>query len=134
MDGKGCWRDNVFVERLWKTIKYEEIVCYERNRRRIGRKRCFAKDEGRPLGVGLQEQAPNCHKLRGSRARVVSVAGKGGARLRQVRFKETNASEPLMTCRNVYKWRRKRDPDFCPANQVEGYLPTAQLASGMKAA
>jgi putative transposase len=21
MDGKGCWRDNVFVERLWKTIK-----------------------------------------------------------------------------------------------------------------
>ena len=25
MDGKGCWRDNVFVERLWKTIKYEEI-------------------------------------------------------------------------------------------------------------
>jgi putative transposase len=25
MDGKGCWRDNVFVERLWKTIKYEEV-------------------------------------------------------------------------------------------------------------
>lgn len=25
MDGKGCWRDNVFIERLWKTIKYEEI-------------------------------------------------------------------------------------------------------------
>lgn len=25
MDGKGCWRDNVFVERLWKSIKYEDI-------------------------------------------------------------------------------------------------------------
>ena len=25
MDGKGCWRDNVFVERLWKSVKYEEI-------------------------------------------------------------------------------------------------------------
>ncbi len=25
MDGKGSWRDNVFVERLWRTIKYEEI-------------------------------------------------------------------------------------------------------------
>ena len=25
MDGKGCWRDNIFVERLWKTIKYEEV-------------------------------------------------------------------------------------------------------------
>jgi len=25
MDGRGCWRDNVFVERLWKPIKYEEV-------------------------------------------------------------------------------------------------------------
>ena len=24
MDGKDCWRDNVFAERLWKSIKYEE--------------------------------------------------------------------------------------------------------------
>jgi putative transposase len=22
MDGKGAWRDNVFVERLWRTVKY----------------------------------------------------------------------------------------------------------------
>jgi len=28
MDGKGCWRDNVFVERLWRTIKYEEIYLH----------------------------------------------------------------------------------------------------------
>jgi len=25
MDGKGSWRDNVFVERLWKSVKYEEV-------------------------------------------------------------------------------------------------------------
>ena len=25
MDGKGAWRDNVLVERLWRTIKYEEV-------------------------------------------------------------------------------------------------------------
>ena len=25
MDGKGCWRDNVFIERFWKSIKYEEV-------------------------------------------------------------------------------------------------------------
>ena len=25
MDGKGAWRDNVVVERLWRTVKYEEI-------------------------------------------------------------------------------------------------------------
>ena len=25
MDGRGAWRDNVFVERLWRTVKYEEV-------------------------------------------------------------------------------------------------------------
>ena len=25
MDGKGAWRDTVFVERLWRSIKYEEL-------------------------------------------------------------------------------------------------------------
>ena len=31
MDGKGSWRDNVFVERLWRSLKYEEVylVAYE---------------------------------------------------------------------------------------------------------
>ena len=24
----GCWRDNVFVERLWKSIKYEEVYLH----------------------------------------------------------------------------------------------------------
>lgn len=50
MDGKGCWRDNVFVERLWKSVKYEEVylhaydgldaaACPDRSgtRRRLGR-------------------------------------------------------------------------------------------------
>src|ERR687890_409168 len=32
MDGKGAWRDNVFVERLWRSIKYEEVYlkAYDR--------------------------------------------------------------------------------------------------------
>jgi hypothetical protein len=25
MDGRGRWRDNIFIERLWKTVKYEDI-------------------------------------------------------------------------------------------------------------
>jgi putative transposase len=28
MDGTGCWHDNVFVERLWKSIKCEEVYLY----------------------------------------------------------------------------------------------------------
>jgi putative transposase len=33
MDGKGAWRDNVFVERLWRSVKYEEVYlrCISQN-------------------------------------------------------------------------------------------------------
>jgi hypothetical protein len=134
MDGKGRWIDNVFIERLWRSVKYEEVVCYERDRQGMDGSDALPKMRARPLGIGLQEQISNRRKLRESRALVVNVAGKGGAKLRQVRFKKTNASEPLMTCRNVFIRRRNRDPDFCPANQAGSNLFTAQLASGMKAA
>ena len=30
MDGRGAWRDNVFAGRLWRSVKYEEVVCCER--------------------------------------------------------------------------------------------------------
>ena len=25
MDGRGAWRDNAFVERLWRTVRYEDV-------------------------------------------------------------------------------------------------------------
>jgi len=28
MDGQGAWRDNVFVERLWRSLKYEEVYLH----------------------------------------------------------------------------------------------------------
>ena len=28
MDGKGCWRDNVFIERFWRSLKYEEVYLH----------------------------------------------------------------------------------------------------------
>ena len=28
MDGKGAWQDNVFVERLWRSVKYEEVYLH----------------------------------------------------------------------------------------------------------
>ena len=30
MDGKGRYLDNIFIERLWRSLKYEEVVCCER--------------------------------------------------------------------------------------------------------
>lgn len=42
MDGKGAWPDNAIVERLWRTIKYEEVYLHAYDsvsaaRERIGR-------------------------------------------------------------------------------------------------
>jgi len=57
------------------------------------------RDEGGPLEAGLQGQASSYPELLGSRALVVSVRGKGAARLRHARIRKTNVSEPLITCR-----------------------------------
>jgi putative transposase len=52
MDGKGAWRDNVFVERLWRSVKYEEVYLkgydsVSEARASIGRYLAFY-NEGRP--------------------------------------------------------------------------------------
>jgi putative transposase len=50
MDGKGRWRDNVFVERLWRSLKYEEVYLHaydgvSATRRGIGAYFAFFNDE-----------------------------------------------------------------------------------------
>ena len=39
MDGKGAWRDNVFVERLWRSVKYEEVYLHAYDSVGIARER-----------------------------------------------------------------------------------------------
>ena len=45
-------------------------------------------------------------------------------------LKETNASKPLMTCRNVFYRRRNRDLDFCPASK--GWGKPADCPTGVR--
>ena len=40
MDGKGRWIDNVFIERLWRSVKYEDVYLH-------------AYEDGRQLQAGL---------------------------------------------------------------------------------
>ena len=60
---------------------------------------CCTRDEGRPLGLGLQDQGPNHRKLRRSNGRGGERCGKRRDQSRQVCAGQTNASEPLLTCR-----------------------------------
>jgi putative transposase len=64
MDGRGAWRDNVFVERLWRSLKYEEVYlrAYEtlaEARRLIGRYLDFfnTKRPHSSLGARTPDQA-----------------------------------------------------------------------------
>ena len=62
MDGKGSWRDNVFVERLWRSIKYEEVYlrAYDtvsEARAAIGRSLTFYN--GRRPHSSLDRQTPD---------------------------------------------------------------------------
>jgi retron-type reverse transcriptase len=90
-------------------------------------------DGGRPSGAGLQEQAPHHLPPQRSSAAVESVEDKAGQRACQVGTKQTNASEPLRTCR-----KRRNDvttgASRSPGKRLGGDLLTAQAASGMKAA
>ena len=62
MDGKGAWRDNLFVERLWKSVKYEEVYLHAYDsvaeaRRGLARYFTFY-NQGRPHSA-LDGQTPD---------------------------------------------------------------------------
>jgi putative transposase len=62
MDGRGCWRDNVFVERLWKSVKYEEVYlhAYESvSAAKAGIGRYFAFYNTRRPHTALDRQTPD---------------------------------------------------------------------------
>ena len=79
----------------------------------------------RPAGAGFKPPQA---------ARVKSPGGercwKRRKLFRQVGLEETNASEPLMTCRNVLNRRRNRDLDFCPASK--GWAMPADGPTGVR--
>ena len=62
MDGRGAWRDNVFIERLWRSVKYEEIYLHAYDtvstaRASIGRYLAFYN--GRRPHSSLGRQTPD---------------------------------------------------------------------------
>ncbi len=68
MDGKGAWRDNVFIERLWRSVKYEEVYlkAYDtvsEARASIGRYLAFYN--GRRPHSSLDRQTPDQAYLNG---------------------------------------------------------------------
>jgi hypothetical protein len=65
---------------------------------------------------------------------VLSEQGKGRPRGVQVRIKEMNESEPLMTCRNKIKQRQNRGDKVLAGISTEENLSTDRAAFGIKVA
>ncbi len=62
MDGTGSWRDTVFVERLWKSVKYEEVYlhAYESvSRAKAGISRYFSFYNTRRPHSSLDRMTPD---------------------------------------------------------------------------
>ncbi|VDC33013.1 hypothetical protein XINFAN_03560 [Pseudogemmobacter humi] len=62
MDGKGAWRDNVFVARLWRTIKYEEVclrACSSLSEARAGIGRYLSFCNSRRPHSSLEGKTPD---------------------------------------------------------------------------
>ena len=62
MDGKGSWRDNVFIERLWRSVKYEDIYLRAYNSAsavRTGLNRYFNFYNNRRPHSSLDGQTPD---------------------------------------------------------------------------
>ena len=62
MDGRGCWRDNVFVERLWRSVKYEEVYlrAYETvSEAKQGLERYFTFYNERRPHTALDDKTPD---------------------------------------------------------------------------
>lgn len=62
MDGQGRWRDNIFIERLWKTVKYEEIYLKAYESITHARKeltRFFERYNTRRRHQGLNDRTPD---------------------------------------------------------------------------
>ena len=127
--------DQELEQRGHRFVRYGDD-CAPR-RRTGGRKSSVqpscTRDEGGPFGVAVQAETSNHLLLLHLRDVVVSESGKGRARPCQIRTVESNANEPLMTCRkrrnDVKTGRESLTRDKSGSN-----LLTGQTASGIKAA
>lgn len=62
MGGEGCWRDNVFIERLWRSVKYEDVYLHAYNtvsQVRAGLSRYFEFFNDRRPHTALARRTPD---------------------------------------------------------------------------
>jgi hypothetical protein len=102
MDGRGRWMDNVFIERLWRSLKYECIYL-----------QAFETGSEARVGIGRWVGYYNADRPH---------SALGGLTPEEAYARPANPSEPvLMSEARLAAWCRSRStlskPPNCPANQ-----------------
>jgi len=102
MDGRGAWRDNVVVERLWRSVKYEEVYlhAYEsvaQARSSIGQ--YFAFYNGRRPHSSLGARTPDQMYLWS----VIPVGLRPSCMTDHIGSSTQLADDPLIYCRSMFK-------------------------------
>jgi putative transposase len=115
MDGRGSWRDNVFVERLWRSVKYEEVYL---------RAYDTGAEARNSMGVYLGSI------IASDRIRALT----GGPRITSI--------SPALQCRRRREFRRRCGaslrsgyyalPTWCPATAIGGADQSGIHLSGPK--
>src|SRR5271157_1716472 len=132
IDGRGRWMDNVLIERVWRSLKYEEVVCCG-NLLRSGAGQLYRRWRMvlRRRSAGAVFKPPQAARVKSSRG---ERCWKRRGSPRQVCLIKANVSEPLMTCRNINSDVETRIWTSILRARVGKRLLIAQPASGMKAA
>ena len=108
-DGRG-WACRVSAGRVSRTRRSEHVVLV---------RGAVQEMEVGPPGSPCRGRLQTAAGCAGQVPVVVSAAGKGAPRARQVWVRKASVSEPLMTCRNKFQWRRNRGETWAPG-QVWG--------------
>jgi putative transposase len=112
MDGRGRAHDNIFIERLWRTVKYEDIYLWDyanghELRSGLGRYFCYYNWERPHQSLVYKTPAEFAAEARLG----LSLSGDSGA--------EKDKAEPAKPCLTVY-----------PPTSALGSLPSVALSSG----
>jgi len=111
LDGRGAWRDNVFIDRFWWTLKHEEVYLKAYDSVRNARRHIGAYI-GLLQSRALAFQPEQPHPSRGLHSFSTASSGTVAACSNQVR---DTGHEPVIKPKNQEETSNRRGPPLCEA-------------------
>ena len=112
MDGRGRWMDNVFIERVWRSLKYEDIDL-----------KGYA--DGREAKAGIGEYSPSTTSAASIRRSAIARRWPSGAKARPLdAYGHVDNADALTTCPQADQNSSRQNPWRLEKGQPADGLPT----------